>query len=85
MRPIRDIHSGMSIDYTHKLIEKVDVCIQFLERAKERARDDCPYEVEYNADVAKHTLREICEIAKKVCDYYEITGDNRPKPKGESK
>lgn len=76
MRPVHDINGGKPTDYTDKLIEKVDEVIAFCEKVKEYAHDDCPYDVEYNADGAKHALREVCEIAKRCSDNYERTADN---------
>ena len=76
MIQVEDPNGGKPIDYTDKVIEKADECIQFLELVKERAHDDCPYEVEYNADGAKRVLREVCEIAKTCSDNYEQTVEN---------
>lgn len=76
MIQVQDPNGGKPIDYTDKVIEKADECIQFLELVKERAHDDCPYDVEYNAGGAKDLIHEICDIVKKVSDHYEKTVDN---------
>lgn len=76
MIQVEDPNGGKPIDYTDKVIEKADECIQFLELVKERATDDCPYDVEFNAGGAKCLIHEICDIVKKVSDHYEKTVEN---------
>lgn len=75
MRPVYDLHGGKPKDYTDTLVAKCDECIKSLECVKEKAHDDCPYNVEFAADCAKHILREICEISKKCSDNYEWSSE----------
>ena len=75
MRPIRDLNDGRLTDYTDEIITDTDKIIECLELLKVVAHDDCPYTVEFFADSAKHSLREVCEIVEKVCDHYERTSE----------
>lgn len=71
MHPLKDIHTGITHDYTQTVVSTIDSIIDTLAKAKEEALKDCPFETEHLLYQVKIELRNVMQTVDTVSDFYE--------------